>query len=413
MEIKDKFLKVLEKRLNPSQKQLFNLIKVETRKDTLVFRMPNGFISLEGVWQEIQETSAVTKIPITKADVFATLDELDGILGNIQWLWEGWIPRGFVTMAAGDPGVGKSAIVQHLCKIVTEGLAFPLCETPLGEPGNVVWIDTESAQQILKVRSDTMQMDKKRIFIPSLHGDLLVNLNLGIESNREEIINLIEGVEPSLVVIDSLGSSHSKGENKVEEMRPLMEFLTTTARDYQIAILVIHHLNKDRKDEAPEITLSRVRGSTVIPANCRSIFAVERSAKNIRLNMIKSNLSIIGDPITAIPLLNKEKQFTGFEYEPYIPPPTKRSRKELCAEWILETLQQSKDGVALTELIELGTKPGFTRSNIYSARELLGDQVMYSGTGNKAFWSVAKQDQSSIEKIMSSTNGKVKHVKKK
>lgn len=408
MENKEKFLKALQSKLNPSQKQLFTMVNVETRKDSLVFRMPIGFISLEGVWNEILAVSEDTGIKVSKADVFATLDELDEILGDIQWLWEGWIPKGFVTMIAGDPGVGKSAIAQHLCKIITEGGSFPLCDEPLGEPANVVWVDTESAQQILKVRSDAMKINKKRVYLPSLHGDLLVNLNLGIDSNRQEIINLIEGVEPALLVLDSLGSSHSRGENKVEEMRPLMEFLTMTARDYQLAILAVHHLNKERKDEAPEVSLNRVRGSTIIPANCRSIFSVERFAgNNIRMNMIKSNLAIIGDPIMAVPVLDSHKNFAGFTYEPYVPPPPKKNKKENCAEWIIETLSKNKKGIPLMDLVEAGEHLGFTRSNIYSARDLLGDRISFSGTGNKAFWSIVQQDREVIKKIIG--NGKVKH----
>lgn len=412
MDIRDKFLNKLEKKLDPTQKKLFNLIHVERRKDSLVFRMPIGYIALTSIWEKIEEVSAETSIRVSKADVFATLSELDELLGDIEWLWEGWIPKGFVTMIAGDPGIGKSAIAQHLVKTVTEGGTFPLCTEPLGEPRNAVWIDTESAQQIIKVRAGTMKMDKSRVYIPSFDGDILTNTNLGQDDHREHIVNLIEGTDPALVILDSLGSSHSRGENKVEEMRPLMTFLSSMARDYQLAMVIVHHLNKDRKGEEPEITLNRVRGNTVITANCRSIFTVEPSMeRSLRLRVIKNNLALIGDPIMAIPLLDERKQFTGFDYRPYVAPPPKKNRKDICADWILETLSKTKGGgLDLTDLIELGAKAGFTRSNIYSSRDLLDDRVMYSGTGKKAHWSLTREDQVTMKKILS--NGKVKHGKK-
>jgi len=414
MEPKQKFLKELKKVLNQSQQQLFTLMSVETnRKDTLVFRMPAGFISLESVWEKILEVSAKTGIKVVKAGLFATLGELDEILGDIQWLWEGWIPRGFITMIAGDPGVGKSAIAQWIAKIITEAGTFPLQEEPLEQPANVIWVDTEAAQQILKVRAGTMEMDKSKVFIPVINGDLLSHANLGISQDREQIINVIEGTQPDLLILDSLAGSHMRGENKIEDIRPIMEFLATLARDYQIAVLVVHHLNKERKDETAEVSLGRIRGSTGITGYCRSIFAVERSGKEyIKMRVIKSNLAMIGEPILAIPILNEEKNFTGFEFQPYAAPPEKRNRKELCSEWIMDILQGSpKHTLPFKDLVEKGTGVGYSRSTIYSARDLLGDRVVYGGTGNKAFWAIAQEDTETIKKILK--NGKVNHGKSK
>lgn len=395
--------------MNPSQRQLFTLMSVETRKETLVFRMPAGFISLESVWEKILEVSERTKIKVSKTGLFATLGELDEILGDIQWLWEGWIPRGFITMIAGEPGIGKSAIAQYIAKIVTEGGTFPLQPEPFGNPANVIWVDTESAQQILKVRAGTMRMDKSKVFIPVIDGDLLSRANLGASQDREQIINVIEGTEPDLLILDSLAGSHTRGENKIEDIRPIMEFLATLARDYQIGVLVVHHLNKERKDEMAEVSLGRIRGSTGITGYCRSIFVVERSNDSIKIRVIKSNLAMIGEPILAKPLLDDNKHFTGFLFDPYVAPPEKRSKKELCAEWIMEALSKSKNGMPLKDLAEIAGQAGYSRSNLYAAKDLLNDRLAFSGTGNSSFWSIVQQDKSTIKKILSNGKVKVKH----
>lgn len=47
-------------------------------------------------------------------------------LANVQpepvsWLWPGWIPRGRLTLIAGDPGVGKSWFTHAITAGVTTG----------------------------------------------------------------------------------------------------------------------------------------------------------------------------------------------------------------------------------------------------------------------------------------------------
>jgi hypothetical protein len=409
MESKDRIVKLLNKKLNPTEKQLFTLVKIENRKDGLTFRMPIGLISLEGVWEKIQECGTELNIKCYKAGEFATLDELDSLLGDIQWLWEGWIPKGFVTMLAGDPGRGKSAIMQHFIKIITEGTAFPLQDEPLASKGNAIWIDTEASQQILKVRAGLMDIDKKKVFLPVINGDILSQANLGFPEDREQIINLIEGVQPEILVLDSLGGSHSRGENKVEEIRPVLEFLALLARDYAMAVAVVHHLNKSKDGESTEVSLYRIRGSTVIPAYCRSIIALERASDSSNiLKVIKSNLALQSDPILVTPVLGDGKNISGFEYQPYKAPPTRQNKKDLCAAWVRQTLTEANDSVPLSQLIDKGESMGYTRGNIYSARDILGDQITFSGTGNKAMWQITRVDNKMVNTILQGKNGKEK-----
>lgn len=412
MDQRDRLIKALNKKLNHSERDLFRLVTIENRKDGLTVRMPVGVISLEGVWEKILEVGNGLNIKCVKAGEFATLEELDDILGDIQWLWDGWIPKGFVTMWVGDPGRGKSAVMQHLAKIVTEGGTFPLDEKPLSSPGKVIWVDTEASQQILKVRAGLMEIDKSRIYLPVINGDILSQANLGSGEDRQQIINLIEGVEPDMLVLDSLGGSHAGGENKVEDIRPILEFLALLSRDYQMAVSVVHHLNKNREGEAAEVSLYRIRGSTVIPAYCRSIISLEASHNNTNMmRVIKSNLALHRDPISVIPLLNEGGNIYGFEYQPYQAPPNKKNKKEVCADWVYGTLNNHKEGVLLTQLIEDGMAKGFSRQNIYSAREILGDRITFGGNGSRSIWMVTSADNATINKIVNSSNGK--HAKGK
>jgi KaiC/GvpD/RAD55 family RecA-like ATPase len=412
MHTKDKFLSALKKKLNPNQRQLLTLIEiVGTGKDALVFKMPKDVISLAVVWEKIEETGNDLKIRVSQtAGEYATLEDLDKIMGEIEWLWKNWIPRGMVTMLAGDPGVGKSAIAQHFAKIVTKGECFPLEDKPFGKPANVVWIDTEASQQILKVRANTMNLDKSRVYIPAIDGDMMSQPDLAIASNKEYLDNMVRDLKPSLLVLDSLGGSHTRGENKVEDIKPVLEWMALLARNNNVASIVIHHLNKGHKDESPEVSLYRIRGSTIIPAMCRSIFAIEPTHdKLLKLRVIKTNIAKTPEAITVKPMMNHDGDFTGFEYGAYTAPPGKKNRKDIVAEWLMSQLEAHKDGIAVKEITDMGEEMGYTRQIIYTARDIIGGRMYTTGTGNRAFWHLYSDDVDTIDSIkmmVSGGNGK-------
>lgn len=416
----DKLLQALKDKLNANEKQLLKTLVevVGVGKDTYVFKMPKDVISLSVLWERIEEIAAGIGVKVSQtAGEYATLEDLDKIIGDVEWLWKNWIPKGMVTMLAGDPGMGKSAIAQHLAKIVTRGECFPLEAEPFGKPGNVVWIDTEASQQILKVRATSMGLNKSRVFIPAINGDMLSQPDLAIASNKDYLDNMVRDLKPVLLVLDSLGGSHTRGENKVEDIKPVLEWMALLARNNNVAVIVIHHLNKGSKDESPEVSLYRIRGSTAIPAMCRSIFTIEPTHdKLLKLRVIKTNVALRPEPIQITPLLNEKGDFTGFQYGNYVAPPTKKNRKDMVAEWLRDQLEAHKDGMSVKELTDLGEKLGYTRQIIYTARDILGGQLYTTGTGNRAFWHLYMDDEKtvdSIKNIISGKNGKKPDKKKK
>ena len=393
--------KILDEKLTPKERQLASLMTMENRKDKIVFRMPNGLISLEHLWLHIKEILDEAKIPCDKAAQFATLADLDDVLSEVAWLWKPWIPLGFVTLLAGDPGVGKSALALDIAKMVTNGLPFPLAGLDKRKPNTVVWIEAEASQQILRVRAMNMGVDRKRIFIPSIDGDMLAQPDVLNEDHQKVIMEIITGNNPLLVVLDSLGGSHTRGENRIEDIRPIMEFFAVTARDTGAAVLILHHLRKSSPGESPEISLYKVRGSTVIPAMARSIIALEKPTDDVaRIRIIKSNLARAPEPIGVVFDSTKDgDDIGGLSYTEYRSPPQKRTKAQNCADWIMSQLNEhDEDGMLLKELCDLGEGEGYTRGNIYSARDLLSDRIVVGGTGKEAHWAIndAKQTQSEI-----------------
>lgn len=410
--MKEKLLRKLQRELDSGSNELLKkqFVIVE-QKDKVVFRMPKTLFTYGVLWNDIQRVADELKIKVQKVNQFATVEELDDILSSIEWLWKNNIPYGFVTMVAGEPGIGKSLFVLDLAKVVTNGLTFPNSNEKC-KAGKVLWVDTEMKQQLLNDRSKTMGLNRQNLLIPSIDGNLLAKFDAGEDEHKNHLLSIIREEKPSMLVVDSLGHSHSRGENRIEEIRPVMDFLTATARDNDMAVLAVHHLNKGRENEASEISLTRVRGSTDIVATPVVIFAIEKSTgETNKLRQIKNNISRSPEPLTmSLEYHDPEKeQLKAISYSQYQPPPPKKYKKELCADWLREVLRERVDGVPLKELKELGAGIGYSTGNIYSAKDILGDEITFSGTGNHSVWHLSSRtDTESLEHIKRSKNGRAK-----
>jgi hypothetical protein len=397
----EKLENALLKVLNPDEKRLLSLISIENRKDKLVFRMPKDVISLDAVWLKIKEECGKLGIGYLQADTYATLDELDDVLEDVKWLWKDWLPRGFVTMMVGDPGIGKSMVVLDIIKFITSGKNYPDCENK-EKPTPVIWIDTEASQQLLRMRAKKMGLDRTKVYIPVIGGDILGQVDVMNDEHRSIILDMIENVEPSLIVLDSLGGSHTRGENKFEEIAPIMKFFALIARDRNIAVLMTHHLNKGGPGESPEVSLYRIRGSTAIPQFARSIMALEKlDDDKVRLRMIKSNLARLVKPFSIIPTLDSDGDITAIDYKTYEPPPKKQTKMISCADWIVAKLKEFPDGIRVKELIDIAEPFGYTKGNLYTSRSYLADRITVKGTGREAYWSTTNNnDHDSINQII-------------
>jgi hypothetical protein len=399
----------IEKDLENHEREMLKSINIEERKDCYVFRMPKGIIPLQGIWEKIEFIAKTHNIPVKQGSVYATLEELDDVLSDIEWLWRKWVPKGFITLLVGDPKIGKTTVALDFARIITTGDRWPFIEKK-EEPGRVIWVDAEAGQQVLRERAISLGINRKNVFIPVINGDILASPDFTNSIDRENISNMVESIKPALLVLDSLGGANRRGENKVEDVRPLLEYLAGMARDRNIGILLLHHLNKSNDRESPEVSLYRIRGSTAIPAFCRSILAEEEGKTDAekKLKILVSNLaSIKEDDVLSLIYESKDEQVSAIHYDRYKAPPEKRSKKERCAEWVLEVLALQPE-TPFSSLIEMGEGLEYNRKMLYSAKDALGDRVTISGSGNSSFWSLSDNgDQESMKKVAEARkNGK-------
>jgi AAA domain len=202
---------------------------------------------------------------------YSTDADLDGILADVSWFWRNWIPNGFPTMIAGFGDAGKSTVVQDICKRFFNKQPWPDGQYNDIDPADMklLWIDTEASQAIFRQRLIDWGMPRGRFILP---GNPLHDLLLDNDEDWAWIKGAIEDYRPPLVVIDSLSGSHNKDENSNDGMKPIMKKLAHLAQEYQIAVVIIHHLTKPAPG-VPEwpITQPMLRGATSITQYCRSV----------------------------------------------------------------------------------------------------------------------------------------------
>jgi hypothetical protein len=316
---------------------------------------------------------------------YPTLYDLAQDLPPITWVWPGWIPRGMLTLFGAVPGAGKSLVALDLCRRIIHGEPFP-DGTPMTCAGaSVLYVDAEAVPQITNARATHWQMDTQRLYLMLPEGDAL--LDFGQDADRDRLVEMVYTVKPALIIVDSLSSVSSKSENAVEDVRALLGFFASLAREHTLGLVLIHHARKRGAtlSGAPlftPITLDDFRGSGHIVAMARSVLGLSvvqngpqpDSNGPRQLEVIKSNVARLPAPL-------------GFEMLPLAPAgvllkwgaaperwqaPTKLDE---CVAWLADWLHEAGEPLSPQDIIAEAKRLGFSRATVFRAREILGAKV--------------------------------------
>lgn len=313
---------------------------------------------------------------------FDSLEEIAPHLAPLEWLWPGWLPRGMLTLFGAAPGAGKSFVALDLSWRITTNQGFP-DGSPIPNPdGNIVYVDGEAVPQILNERALVYGVDRKRLFL--LLPDPGEAIDFGEEKYRERLLDMVATLKPELVIIDSLSSIHSKGQNNIEDVRDLLSFLAQVAEAHRTGMLLIHHIRKPGNGQNMQmfdLTMSDLSGSGYIVAMARVVWGLHviqtgpaPSPNGPRLlKVLKTNLGPYEDPLgfTFAPLQPK-----GVYLKWSVEPPQsyqEPTKMEDCKTWLVALLAECPRKPA--DVIVAGEGEGFSRNLIYRARRGLSEQI--------------------------------------
>ena len=372
--------------LSPSENALLSVCGVEEKRKVVFLRVPAGMTFPPSLHGRLEASCRSNGLALKESGKWATVADLHELVMDVEWLWKGWIPKGLLTGLAGQPGVGKTTVGLQFAKTVATGGSWP--DGSPQPPRPIVFVETESAQALLVMHCREMQIPMDRVFLPNFEGDMLTQPDLAKPEHREHLLRLCEDIRPGLVIVDSVGGAHSRGEIRTEQMRPLVVFLAGLARDFDCGVLANHHVRKRNKEfENAELSVDDVRGSGVFAAFTRSLLGLSKRNGVLQLEILKSNLAPIGTPLAVKFEKDDKGDVVGVSFAEIQPAQAQPTAVDLCADWLRDTLNTEGKQNAKT-MTEWAEGEGHTRSTLFRAMHLLevSGELVRTGRGKDSKW---------------------------
>jgi len=332
--------------------------------------------------EEIPKTDSPPEQP---PSTFPHWGEIAEGLKNIEFLWPGWLPLGFLSILAGEPGVGKSALALSLAKCVINGGQWPDGQ-PCPNGGKVIWLESEGSLALNLERARRIGIPLENLISPFPRGVDDSDFQLDNPAHLEYLREAIKEHSPSLIILDSLTGSH-RGKEQDANIHHRLKALRDIAEKEHVPILIIHHVRKAPSDGRGALSLDDLRGSSAIGAMARVVIMVEPASKNApeikRVSQVKNNLAPHAPPF-GVAWANNPDGSDGLVPVSLPVPLRPITQQERAGQVVCETL---KDGPApIKQVREHLEAQGFNWETVRKAAHKMG--IVTSSVDGVNCWSL-------------------------
>ena len=195
----------------------------------------------------------LSRLTVEAADRFSLpMTEFNRVLGG------GLVP-GSLTLTGGDPGIGKSTLLLQVAAQVAQ------------DRGSVVYVSGEETLHQIKLRAGRLGIKGDNLY-------LLAETDLGI------ILNQIEELSPSLVVIDSIQAVSlpelGTAPGSITQVRECTMRLMQWAKQSAVPIFIVGHVTKDGAIAGPRVLEHIVDAVLYLEGEQFSAYRLLRCVKN-------------------------------------------------------------------------------------------------------------------------------------
>jgi len=171
--------------------------------------------------------------------------QLSAVPAQIPWLIEDLWSDQAVGILGGEPKCCKSFLALDIALSVAA--ASPcLRRYAVRRPGPVVYFPAEDSLSIVRQRLDGLAAATSVALADlPLHFITAVSLRLDLPADRLRLEQTLRLLKPVLLVLDPFIRLHQRDENDASQMAPLLGFLRQLQRQFQLAVVLVHHAKKD------------------------------------------------------------------------------------------------------------------------------------------------------------------------
>ena len=318
---------------------------------------------------------------------------------EIDWVWEGRIPNGRISLLNGVPGEGKSFFTTDLAARISTGSPFP--DGQECEHGSVLLICAEDDPgDTIAPRLRAAGADMNRIHL------LTMVKRLDKNGKKNETVFTLQDIEVlkkamnsindlRLVVIDPIGSylGGRTDSHRDNEVRAVLAPVAQLASLHNVAMLVVCHSRKSFSSHADD----NVMGSRAFTGLARTVWHLIRDKDDKHRRLLlpgKNNLAAEGDGLAFT--IGGDPAHILWEKDPVMmnadecmaaagsvsgPPP---ERREAAEEFLVELL---KDAPVLSDDVWRACKDnGFSVATIRRAKAAIGIKCQKCAFSGKWEW---------------------------
>lgn len=275
----------------------------DANSDVGDYAQREGLEALQSLLEAAQAPDAPEPLlkPVSVADVFTHPAPPP------QYIWDGYAPRGVVTLLGAHGGTGKSTIALMLA--VSAALGRPLFDVDT-EPCATLFVSLEDGAGIVRHRLagicgawgiNPQTLTGLHIVDGTEHPELYSAESRGAGEPTPayaELAQLVQSRGAGLVVVDNASDAFGGDEIQRRQVRAFMRALVEVAKANHAAVLLLAHVDKNtskaRKAEGGE----GYSGSTAWHNSARSRLFLSRAEDGtLTLEHQKSNLGKMREPL--------------------------------------------------------------------------------------------------------------------
>lgn len=160
---------------------------------------------------------------------------------EIDWLVPKLLARKELTIVEGDPGLGKSYLVQVIAGLVCDGKRIPVLDPYTAPKGKVAYFDTENtADTVTKARLMENGVTNMSNYFQGEEG-----FSIDDEERWQLVVDRLRELAPELIVFDTIntyiGSTDTYRSSETQQAMGFFKFLAT---ELDCSVILLRHLTK-------------------------------------------------------------------------------------------------------------------------------------------------------------------------